>query len=452
MAAFRIFIVEDDPWYAETLSYHLSMNPDFELHVYHSGKECIQHLDYNPDLITLDYGLEDMSGASLLNTIKKWNPKVPVIIVSGQNDVAVAIDLLKNGAYDYILKDEGTRELLWNAINRARERFELQLEVNELRNELKKRYAFGKSIIGSESTLGDVFKFMEKALESNINVSLSGETGTGKDLVAKAIHFNSSRRNRPFVAVNMAAIPSELVESELFGYEKGAFTGASKTKKGKFEEANGGTLFLDEIADLSIGLQSKLLRVVQERELTRLGGEQLIKLDVRLIVATHKNLLDEVKAGRFREDLYYRVMGLPINLPPLRARRPDILPLAEHFLIQFSKENDLAKKELSDDAKRKLIHYDYPGNIRELKSIIDLASVLSDGNVIETQDIHFKDHADDFDLLKDEKSLREYTRYIIKHYLEKYNYDVIEVARRLDIGKSTIYKMIKDKEIVVDNL
>jgi len=268
-------------------------------------------------------------------------------------------------------------------------------------------------------------------------------------VVAKGIHYNSPRKGKPFVAVNMAAIPRELVESELFGHEKGAFTGAIARKTGKFEEANGGTLFLDEIAELDLSVQSKLLRVLQEREVIRVGGSEKVKLDIRLLVATHKNLSEEVKKGNFREDLYYRVMGLPIELPPLRERGSDVLILAKHFLEEFTKDNKLPAMTLSQEARDKLVRYHFPGNIRELKAMIDLAAVMANEREIQADDITFSATREEDMFSSGQKTLRQYTCDIIRHFLKKYDDDVLTVAEKLDIGKSTIYKMIQQKESVI---
>ena len=257
-----------------------------------------------------------MTGEQLYKKVRAINPSVPVIIISSQENVAVAVNLLKIGVTDYLVKDDTTKDLLWNSIIRIRENQNLKQEVENLREELGHKFSFEKTLVGQSNALKKIFGLMEKATKTNINVSVCGETGTGKEVVAKAIHYNGDRKRKPFVPVNMAAIPKELIESELFGYEKGAFTGAITRKIGKFEEANGGTIFLDEIAELDLSVQSKLLRVLQEREVVRVGGNEKIKLDIHLIVATHKNLLEEVKTGNFREDLYYRIVGLEIELPP----------------------------------------------------------------------------------------------------------------------------------------
>lgn len=359
------------------------------------------------------------------------------------------MELLKLGVNDYIVKDDNTKDLLWNAIIRIRENQELKKEVETLREELGQKYEFEKVIKGSSPAIKKVFSIMEKATRTNINVSVTGETGTGKELVAKAIHYNSERKKKSFVAVNMAAIPSELVESELFGHEKGAFTGAVGRKTGKFEEANKGTIFLDEIAEMDLNMQSKLLRVLQERELVRVGGNEIVKLDVRIIVATHKDLATEVKNGNFREDLYYRVMGLPVELPPLRERGNDILLLAKYFLDAFCNENKMPLQQISSEAKEYLMSYSFPGNIRELKAIMDLAAVMSDGKEVLKGDIVINSSRGSEAILAEEKTLKDYNIYIIKHYLKKYDNNVLKVADKLDIGKSTIYKMIQQKELVI---
>lgn len=449
MAGYRIFIVEDDPWYGEILEFHLGLNPDYEVHRFESGAECLKNLYLNPDLITIDYVLSDMLGKDLLTQLKQWNPLVPVIVISGQEEINVALNLLKSGAYDYLTKDDNTKELLWNTVVKARETHTLREEVETLKEQLEERYAFEKSIIGQSQAMGRMFKLMEKAVRTNINVSVIGETGTGKEVVAKAIHFNSDRRKKPFVPVNMAAIPGELVESELFGHEKGAFTGAIARKAGKFEEAQGGTIFLDEIAELDLPLQSKLLRVLQEREVCRVGGNEAVKLNVRLIVATHKNLQEEVRQGRFREDLYYRIIGMPIELPPLRERGNDILLLARYFMDQFIRENKLPKLRISEDARDKLMNYNFPGNVRELKAMIELAAVMCDGDTITADDISYTSVKGAETFMAEEKTLRAYNRDIIRHFLRKYDNDVMRVANKLDIGKSTIYKMLQDGEIVI---
>jgi two-component system response regulator AtoC len=441
---FTIFIVEDDVWYSEILEYHLSLNPDYIIKKFKTGEECLKALHLNPGAICLDYSLPDHDGKEMVKRIKRTHAHVPIIIVSGQDDVQVAIDMLQEeNVQDYIVKDDDTKDRLWKSIIRIREKATLKNEVVHLKEELGRKYDFQKTIIGKSESIKKVFSMMQKACDNNITVSVTGETGTGKELVAKSIHYGSNRSRKSFVAVNVTAIPKELIESELFGHEKGAFTGAQSRRIGKFEEAHQGTIFLDEIADMDTAMQGKLLRVLQEREVIRVGGNKTTKIDVRIIVATHKDLLAEVKAGRFREDLYYRLLGLPVELPALRERKDDILILAKHFADSFCKENKKSKKTFSPESRKKLMAFYFPGNIRELKAMIDLAVVMADSDVIEVDNITFNTSASVSDFLHEENTLKGYNSAIIAFHLEKYNNDVTLVAQKLDIGKSTLYKMIQ---------
>jgi DNA-binding NtrC family response regulator len=425
----KIFAVEDDPTYRKYLEYVLSLNPDFEARFFVSGNDCIRNLHFEPSIIALDYTLPDMSGEEVLMKVKDFNPSIQVIIVSGQDKIGTAVKLLKLGAYDYIIIKE---------------------EINILRTELSEKYEFENSIIGKSKAIKKVFAMLEKAVSTNIIVSISGETGTGKELIAKSIHYNSMRKKEPFVPVNIAAIPRELIESELFGHEKGSFTGAVTRRIGKFEEAQKGTIFLDEIGEMDLNLQAKLLRVIQEKEVTRIGGNNTIKLDVRVLVATHRNLAEEVKKGNFREDLYYRLLGLPIMLPPLRERDSDAIILAKFFLREFCVENGKEQMRFSKKAQEKLLNYHYPGNVRELKSVVDLAAVLADGSEIDAEDIKFSSVIDENKITFEELTLKEYTFKIIRYMLEKYDDNVIKVAKKLDIGKSSIYRYLKEMESLQD--
>lgn len=432
--------------YVRLVKYVLEMNPDHEVQVFTSGKACIDHLHLNPAIITLDYSLPDMSGEDVLKRIRNYNKYIEVIILSGQKDISTAVKLLKDGAYDYITKDNETKERLLNTISHLKKKQSLAEEVEQLREELGHKYEFHKTIIGESEAIDKVLALLKKAVKTNITVSITGETGTGKEVVAKAIHYNSDRREGKFVAVNVAAIPKELLESELFGYEKGAFTGANTRKIGQFELANGGTLFLDEIGEMDINLQAKLLRALQEQEVMRIGGSAPIKFDARLIVATHRDLQEEVEKGNFREDLYYRMLGLPIKLPPLRDRDKDIIILAKFFLSSFCKSNKLNIKGFSPSATKKLLNYSFPGNVRELKAVVELAAVMAEGEKIEDADLQFNSLRRDTAILHQEMTLKEYTRRIVDYYLEKYDNNVLLVAEKLDIGKSTIYRMLKEDE------
>lgn len=444
---FKIYLVEDDPWYGQVLMHHLSLNPDFELELFTSGKDVLANLHKKPDLVCIDFGLPDISGDKLLKELNGRNPLLPIIVISGQEEISVAVELLKAGARDYIIKDDHTKEHLWKSVIQIRENVSLKKEVAELREQLETKYSFENSIIGQSEAVKKTFKLLQKAISSNINVSLTGETGTGKEVYAKAIHFNSDRKKKPFVAVNMGAIPSELAESELFGHEKGAFTGAAGTKIGKFEEAQGGTLFLDEIGELDLGLQSKLLRAIQEREIIRVGGNKPIPVDIRLISATHKNLADEVKKGTFREDLFFRMLGLPLELPPLRQRDNDVIILAKHFIDDYAKSNKTKALTLSESAKTKLKKYAWPGNVRELKAVMQLACVMADGAAIEADDLTFYEITNAPVYSDQEKTMKAYENEIIGIYLKKYDDNVLLVADKLDISKSKIYQLIKSGDI-----
>ena len=444
--AVRIFVVEDDPAYSKFLKYVLGLNPDFEVDFFSSAKECLNNLHKNPAVITLDYSLPDMPGEKVLAQIRSHDPNINVIIVSAQEKIGTAVELLKLGAYDYISKDQEAKDRILNSINNARNKNSLIKEIDYLKKEISEKYEFEKSIIGTSAAIRKIFALLEKACSTNISVSVSGETGTGKELVAKAIHYNSKRKNKPFVAVNIAAIPHDLIESELFGHEKGAFTGAVTRRIGKFEEADGGTIFLDEIGDMDPSLQAKMLRVLQEKEVTRIGGNQVIKLDVRIVSATHKDLAEEVKAGKFREDLYYRLLGLPIHLPPLRERANDVIVIAKHFLDQFTRDNQMPRFKISQDAQEKLLQYPFPGNIRELKSIIELAAVMATDQEIKPQDITYNSSTRIESFLYQEMSMQEYMYRIIRHFLNKYDNNVLEVARKLDVGKSSLYRYLKEME------
>ncbi len=442
----KIFVVEDDPTYLKFLKYVLGLNPDFEVSFFGTGKDCIAKLHEQPPVITLDYSLPDMSGEEVLKQIKELSPNSNVIVISAQDKIGTAVELLKQGAFDYITKDDETKDRLLNAINNARKNLSLVQEIDHLREEISEKYEFGKSIIGNSVAIKKTFALLEKAVKTSITVSIAGETGTGKELIAKAIHYNSSRKKKKLVTVNLAAIPKDLIESELFGHEKGAFTGANTRRVGKFEEAKGGTIFLDEVGEMDINLQAKLLRVLQEKEVTRIGGNEVVKTDTRVIVATHRNLAEEVKSGRFREDLYYRLLGLPIHLPPLRDRGNDIIVIGKHLLKQFCKENEMGTITISKEAQEKLLSYAFPGNVRELKSIVELAAVMTDANEIRADDITFNSLSQEKNFIFEEMTLQLYSYKIIRHFLDKYNNDITKVATKLDIGKSSIYRYIKEME------
>ncbi len=442
--AFTIFVLEDDEWYNKLLVHSISLNPDYLVKSFFNAEDFFSSLHEKPDVVTLDYRLPETNGEQVLEKIKELNPDTEVIIISEQENIETAVTLLKKGAYDYLVKEKNIRDRLLTTINNIQKNAHLKSRITVLEKEVQKKYIFSNSIISKSAAMENVHALIEKALGINITVTVTGETGTGKEVVAKAIHYNSNRKDKSFVAVNVAAIPSELIESELFGHEKGAFTGAIARRLGKFEEANGGTLFLDEIGEMELTVQAKLLRALQEKEVTRIGSNAPIKTDCRIIVATHRNLKEEVKQGRFREDLYFRLYGLIIDLPPLRERGNDVLVLAKYFIDTFCKENAIPLKTLNDLAQRKLLDYHFPGNVRELKSTVELAVVMSNTDTIEPDNISLSSSDTYTEILSEEMTMREYELKIVKDYLKKYDDNMKLVAEKLDIGLSTLYRMLKD--------
>lgn len=443
--AFTVFVLEDDEWYNKLLAHTISLNPDYQVKSFFSANELFKNIHEKPDVVTLDYRLPDTTGEEALEKIKHLSPDTEVIVISEQDNIETALNLLKNGAYDYLVKEKNIKDRLLAIISNVHKNIKLKTRITVLEKELQKKHDFSQSLIGSSPAMQNVSLLVEKALGINITVTVTGETGTGKEVVSKAIHYNSNRKHKPFVAVNVAAIPSELIESELFGHEKGSFTGALSRRIGKFEEANGGTLFLDEIGEMELSLQAKLLRVLQEKEITRIGNNVPVKIDCRIIVATHRNLKEEVKNGRFREDLYFRLYGLMIELPPLRERGKDVLVLAKYFMDAFCKENQIPVKTLSDDAQHKLLSYHFPGNVRELKSTIELAIVMSNSDLITADHINLSSSDVISETISDEMTLKEYELRIIKSYLKKYDGNMKLVAQKLDIGLSTLYRILKEE-------
>lgn len=442
--AFKVFVVEDDAWYRRLLEYNLSLDPELEVQTFPDAKSCLARLQEKPDLVTLDFRLPDMNGDKALEKIQSFDENIAVVIISEQDDIETAVDLLKKGASDYLVKSQEIQNRLLQTVHLIRKNRALVKRVAVLEQELVSKYEFQKAILGNSPAIKKVFELMEKATKSNLTVMVTGETGTGKELVAKAIHMNSKRAKGPFLAINMAAIPAELIESELFGHEKGAFTGALNARKGKFEEANGGSLFLDEIGELEISLQAKLLRVLQEREVTRVGSNKAIPFDCRIIVATHRNLAEAVKEGKFREDLYYRLFGVPIELPPLRQRGKDTLIIAKKLIDSFCEENEIEAKYFSKEAQEKMASYRWPGNVRELKSVVELACFMANENEIQAEDLRFGTLDIVPDLLSQTMTLRDYNHRILNTFLERHDHDIPVVAEKLDISVATIYRMLKE--------
>ncbi len=375
----RVLIVDDDESVRWVLKKSLEKD-GIEAVLAKDAQECFRVLEEEPiALVLMDIRMPGMSGLDALEKIKRDGRSVAVIIMTAQATMQNAIEAMRRGAYDYITKPFDLDEVNI-LVKKALDVRRLSQEVDTLKAEVREKYEGG--LIGNTPSMQEIYKTIGRVAESDATVLIHGESGTGKELVARAIHYHSRRAGRPFVAVNSAAIPSELLESELFGHEKGSFTGAVARKIGKFEAASGGTLFLDEIGDMSLPLQGKLLRVLQEKELERVGGTEAIRTDVRVIAATHHNLEKMVRENRFREDLFYRLNVIQMNIPPLRKRKDDIIPLTEHFLRKHQEGTGAGRKVLTPETAKILQAYDWPGNVRELENAIQRAVTLSQGDKI----------------------------------------------------------------------
>ena len=381
-----ILVVDDEPNYLIVIS-ELLKEENYEVLTAPSGEDGLKVVEETDlDLVLTDMRMPGMGGLEFLKATKKHNKDLPVIMITAFGEVEKAVVAMKAGAYNYLSKPFNNEELLMN-IRKAIEHYSLLRENVRLRGEAKVRYGFA-SIVGKNARMQEIYQLIEKVAPTTASVLITGESGTGKELVARAIHINSPREKAPFISVNCAALPETLLESELFGHERGAFTGATSMRKGRFELADTGTLFLDEIGDIPLSLQAKLLRVLQERDFERVGGVKPISVDVRIITATNRDLKDEVDKGNFREDLYYRFNVLHIHLPPLRERADDIPMLAEHFIKKFAKLLNKPDLRISGDALRYLTGLPWEGNVRELENTIERAGILCSGDVIQTEDVH----------------------------------------------------------------
>jgi DNA-binding NtrC family response regulator len=381
----QILLIDDESHNREALTLLLS-HAGYQVQSAASGEEALKILQETPfEIVITDLFLPGVSGIDILKRVKEDSPYTNVILITGNASAETAVEAMKEGAFDYITKPLNF-EKLKILVAKALEKSRLVAENLYLRQQLRGKYKFDR-IIGNSPAMQQVFSRMEKIVHTDSTILILGESGTGKELVAKAIHFNGPRREKPFIAINCGAIPADLLESELFGHARGSFTGAVADKPGKFEAANGGTIFLDEIGTMPMHLQMKLLRVLQEHEVERVGTSKKIKLNVRVISATNANIEDEVKRGAFREDLYYRLNVIPILLPPLRERREDIALLARHFLLKSCKEMNRPLMSISPAAMQALEAYDWPGNVREMENVIERSVALTDGEIIEKSDL-----------------------------------------------------------------
>jgi two-component system nitrogen regulation response regulator NtrX len=430
-----ILIVDDEEGILDTLSGILE-DEGYEVITASSGEDALERFKaFSPEIVLLDVWLPGMDGIEVLKRIKEGNNFTSVIMISGHSNIDTAVNAIKLGAYDFLEKPlslEKVLILIKNALDMQR----LERRIGEERWE----------IVGQSPQIMALKETIKKAASSHSRILIYGESGTGKELVARAIHNESPRRNANFIEVNCAAIPHELIESELFGHEKGSFTGAFERKKGKFELAHEGTLFLDEIGDMSQATQAKVLRVIETQEFQRVGGNKKIKVDVRIIAATNKNLQEEIKKNNFREDLYFRLNVIPIHIPPLRERKEDIPLLADYFLKGFAQQYGQKPKKLSKRAMQALMGYDWPGNVRELKNIIERFVIMNPAEIIDFKEMPFVVEEESLDIYKS-KTLREareqFERNFIIRKLKEHNWNVSKTAEEMEIERSNLHRKIK---------
>ena len=445
----KLLIVDDDALMATNLMI-LIKRWDFDTVTATNGTEALTILHSDEvDLVLSDMRMPEMDGMTLLTKAKEDFPDLPFIMMTAHGSVEGAVDCMRTGAFDYVIKPP-TADELKITIERALEHTDLQKENAFLRSEMASMGTGRHRLLGESPAMTQVFDLIKRVARTHSTILISGETGTGKELVAQSIHYNSPRADQPLVACNCAALNNNLLESELFGHEKGAFTGATTSRRGRFEEADQGTLFLDEIGETDLGFQAKLLRVLQEMEFQRVGGNERIKVDVRVIACSNRDLAAEVKGGKFREDLYYRLRVLPIHLPPLRERHGDILPLAYAFLKRFTDQYKAPGDTFTSEAKQWLQSQSWPGNIRELQHTIERAVVLSSSPEIGVKDLQFDtgtqpaEASDDMTLqgFIDRKS----TDHILS-MLEKTGWKKQKAAELLGIDRATLYRMIKKYQL-----
>ena len=440
----RILVVDDEEQMRDLLAKVLERK-GYQVSVCGDGTQALAFLEREPvDLVITDVRMPGLNGMEALRAIKELNSEIVVLIMTAFGSIDQAVQAVKEGAYDYINKPFKIDEILLT-IEKALEERHLRHEVSTLRQELRTRYHF-ENLIGKSRAMQEVFGLIEQVAGSRSTVMVYGKSGTGKELVAKAIHYNSPRSAKAFVAVNCAAIPAELLESELFGHERGAFTGAIATKVGKFELATGGTLFLDEIGHMRLDLQAKILRALQEREIERVGGTRTIKIDVRVLAATNRDLKKAIEDGTFREDLYYRLNVVPITLPPLRQRREDIPLLVEHFIAKYNREFTRKVKGFSAGATAALYQYGWPGNVRELENVIERAVALAQSETISLRELPLEISILGGDVIEDIQkaglTLREarshFERQYILNILERVQWNQTEAARVLGLHRNTL--------------
>lgn len=448
----RILVVEDDESLRRVMEVTLARG-GYRVETVPDGERAVRSMEREPfDLVVSDLQMPGLSGLELLKRIRSAYPDTPVLLITAFGTVETAVEAMKAGAFDYLTKPVSAEELRL-AVERALNQVRMREEIQALRSSIDAKYGF-ENIIGRSPGLMYLLDVAARAAQSDSTVLIHGETGTGKELIAKAIHFNSPRRLRPMVAINCAAIPRELIESELFGHVKGAFTGAIAHKKGKIELANGGTLFLDEVGELPPELQVKLLRVLQEREIEKVGGMEPVKVDIRVVAATHRNLHAMIDDGQFRQDLFYRLAVIPLEIPPLRERLEDIPPLVEGFFAKAKAKVNRPELELPDALMPYFTAYRWPGNVRELENVIERLAVLARGNVVTLEDLppnlrQQRPAPSGGDVLQLEFgpagiSLEGVEKELLLRALKKFDWNQSQAAKYLDLSRKTlIYRMEK---------
>ncbi|HWP81385.1 MAG TPA: sigma-54 dependent transcriptional regulator [Bacteroidota bacterium] len=458
MADKLIYIVDDEATISKLLEQWVEKRWGYSVRLFSNGEALLERLDEKPDLILLDIMMPGIGGIESLKRVKERYPELPVIMLSAQGDVEVAVNALKLGATDYFSKPLDFPKLEI-AIKQAIQLHDLTREVQRLREDIGTKFQF-ENIVSADGSMQEVFRLIEKVKDNDICVLVLGESGTGKELVSRAVHYNGKRKEGPFVVVNCASIPKELLESELFGHEKGAFTGAVQRRIGKFEQANGGTIFLDEIGEMDLSLQAKLLRVIQTKQFERVGGNETITSDCRVISATNKDLKQAVVQRQFREDLYFRLATFPIVLPPLRERKSDILVLSEFFLKKFTKELGKPELRFSKKALKLLYEYPWPGNVRELENAMQRAVVMAEGEIITEKELPLAVQAFDSKMVTSETPqffdtnspilpLEQVKEMSIRNALKSTNGNIMEAAKKLKVGRATLYRLMRKYKIEV---
>ncbi|MDQ7816370.1 MAG: sigma-54 dependent transcriptional regulator [Melioribacteraceae bacterium] len=454
-----VFIIDDEESILKMLTHWCKAQWNYNVRTFTNGNNALAALQENPDLVLLDIMLPDINGNDVLKAIKSKNPQLPVIMLSAQGSVEVALESIRLGAFDYFPKPID-KNRLEPAIRNALKSYDLERELEKLKENIRMDYSFD-NIVSADDNMQEAFRMVSKVLDNDITVLITGESGTGKELIARAIHYNGNRKNAPFVVVNCASIPRELLESELFGHEKGSFTGAHQRKIGKFEMARGGTIFLDEIGEMEMSLQAKILRVIQQKEFERIGGNEIIKSDVRIISATNRDLKQMVESKLFREDLYYRLNSFPIHIPPLRERRRDIVVLIDHFLKYFNQKLGRNIKGISKPILKILYDYEWPGNVRELENTLERCVILSDGDTVDvdvlpaniTNQMRTSNLVNKGNIFEENSPVIPFEKLkeeAIKHALRITDNNIVEAARKLKIGRATLYRLMDKYNISAD--